>query len=252
MTDTMRTEMITGHGGVRLAVHRLGAGRPALLLHGLSSSADMNYVRFGHAAQLAAAGFEAIMPDQRAHGQSDAPHDAAAWPRDVLAHDAAALIDALNLSSFDLVGYSLGARVALQLVLQGAAPRRLVLGGMGLEGLIHWQGRRDFFLGALDRYDVARPGDADYPAIRFMKSIKADPLALRLLLGTMSDFASAGLAHINVPTLVLSGVDDRDNGSAEALTAALPAARFAAIPGNHMNCITRPEFGAAIADFLAA
>ena len=69
-----RVEFIESVGGAKLAVHRIGEGRPVVLLHGLFSSALVNWIKFGHAAKLAAAGFEAIMPDLRAHGQSDALH----------------------------------------------------------------------------------------------------------------------------------------------------------------------------------
>ena len=69
---------VNGHLGTRLAIHRLGSGRPLLLLHGLFSSAQVNWIKYGTAAQLAEAGFEAIMPDLRAHGASEAPHDPAA------------------------------------------------------------------------------------------------------------------------------------------------------------------------------
>ena len=60
------------------------------------------------------------------------------------------------------------------------------------------------------------------------------------------------LRSIGVPTLVLSGADDHDNGSAEALARMLPDARYVAVPGNHMSAVTRPDLGRAIADFLAA
>ena len=58
-------ELIQGWGDAQLAVHRLGAGRPVLLLHGLFSSAEVNWIKFGHAKRLADAGFQAIMPDVR-------------------------------------------------------------------------------------------------------------------------------------------------------------------------------------------
>ncbi len=49
-----------------------------VLLHGLFSDAFTNWLRYGHAAAIAARGFRVIMPDLRAHGQSGKPHDAAA------------------------------------------------------------------------------------------------------------------------------------------------------------------------------
>ncbi len=75
--SAVRTQRIASFDGSELAVHRVGEGRPVLLLHGLFSSAEMNWIRFGHAAKLAEAGFEVIMPDLRAHGDSAKPHDPA-------------------------------------------------------------------------------------------------------------------------------------------------------------------------------
>ncbi len=85
----MNTEFYPGFDGARLALHRMGAGRPLVMLHGLFSSAEMNWVKWGQAELLAAAGFECLMPDLRAHGHSEAPHDPAAYPDDVLAKDLA-------------------------------------------------------------------------------------------------------------------------------------------------------------------
>jgi pimeloyl-ACP methyl ester carboxylesterase len=55
-----------------------------------------------------------------------------------------------------------------------------------------------------------------------------------------------------MPTLVVCGSEDEDNGSAEELAAALPNATFAEVPGTHMSSVTRPELGEAITDFLSA
>ncbi len=54
-----------------------------------------------------------------------------------------------------------------------------------------------------------------------------------------------------MPALVVSGADDRDNGSARALADALPDGLYVEIPGNHMSAVTKPDLGRAIADFLA-
>ena len=252
MTSEATVDFLPGHDGARLAVHRLGQGRPVVLLHGLSSNAWFNWLRYGTARRLADAGFEAIMIEQRVHGRSTAPREASAYPPDVMALDMEAVIPALGLGAFDLVGYSMGSRLSVALVRRGMRPRRLVLGGMGLEGLTNWAPRRQFFLDALDRFDTARSGDRDYMAIQFMKTVKIDPVALRLLLMSMSDMERDVLGKITMPTLVLCGEDDDDNGSADALAAALPDAQRATTPGNHMSSITMPEFGQAIADYLAA
>jgi len=252
MTDQLHVDFLPGHGGASIAVHRLGAGRPVVMLHGLGSSAQVNWIRYGTAQRLADAGFEAIMIDQRVHGRSAAPQGAEDYPPDVLALDMEAVLPALGLGTFDLVGYSMGARLSVALIHRGLAPRRLVLGGMGLDGLVDWLPRRQFFLDALARFDVARPGDRDFMTIQFLKTTKVDRVALERLLLSMSDIGRAALASLTLPTLVLCGEEDEDNGSADALAAMLPDAQRGRIPGNHMNCITFPDFGEAIAGYLAA
>ncbi len=246
-------EPIQGWGGAQLAVHRLGAGRPVLMLHGLFSSAHVNWIKFGHAKRLAEAGFEAIMPDLRVHGDSEVPQTPEAYPPDVLVADVLALVDALGLEpgSFDLVGFSLGARTSVQAVLAGLAPRRLVLGGMGLEGLGGWQRRSAFFVDAIDRFDEIRSTeDPAYFAKSFMRTMKIDRPAARMLLLSVRDVPTEALERITMPTLVVCGAQDNDNGSAPALAAGLPDARYVEVPGTHMSSVTEPAFGEAITQFL--
>src|SRR3954468_9934137 len=133
--------MVTTHffeasDGARLAWHEVGEGRPVVLLHGLFSNAETNWIKFGHSALIAARGFRVIMPDLRAHGRSAAPHDPGCYPPDILARDGLELIAHLALGDFDLGGYSLGARTSVRMVIEGARPRRLVVSGMGLRGLL--------------------------------------------------------------------------------------------------------------------
>ena len=245
------SETFPGFDGAPLALTRLGTGRPVILLHGLFSSADVNWVRYGTAGQLAGAGFACLMPDLRAHGASAAPHDPAAYPADVLVRDVVALVAHLGLDDFDLVGFSLGSRTAARAVIGGLRPRRLGLAGMGREGLAGWAGRQDFFRDVIDRFGTIRPGDPAYMAQQFLKASATDRQAVRLLLGTMEDTPPAALAAITVPTLVLCGDKDNDNGSADRLADALPDAQRATIPGTHMSCVTLPDLGRALVDFLA-
>lgn len=253
------TTFFAGHGGARLALHRLGppsgTGRPVILLHGLFSSAAVNWIKFGTAATLAAAGCDCLMPDLRVHGQSAASHDPADYPPDVLARDVEALLAHLGLDrtggGFDLVGFSLGARTAVRCVVAGMRPRRLVLAGMGLEGLSGWARRQAFFIDVIDRFGTIRPGDPAYFSQQFLKTMGVDRVAARLLLGTAADTAPADLAALTMPTLVLCGDRDDDNGSADRLAAALPDATRAIIPGTHMSSVTVPDMGERLAAFLA-
>ena len=85
--------------GVQLAYHELGQGRPVLLLHGLFSDANMNWIKFGHAERIAREGFRVIMPDLRGHGLSSKPHQPEHYPVGILARDLRELVAHLNLTS---------------------------------------------------------------------------------------------------------------------------------------------------------
>jgi pimeloyl-ACP methyl ester carboxylesterase len=242
----------TAPDGVELVWHEVGEGRAVLLLHGLFSDADTNWIRFGHAAEIARRGFRVIMPDLRAHGHSAKPHDAAAYPPDVLADDGLALIAHLGLTDYDLGGYSLGGRTAVRMVAMSATPRRLIVSGMGLQGLLHTGGRAAHFEKILTGLGTFERGSPEWMAEAFLKTTGGDPKALLPLLGSFVDSNEAELKSIDVPTLVLSGAEDNDNGSSEELAELLPDAHYVEAPGNHMSVVTKAEFGKAIADFLAS
>lgn len=241
--------------GTRLAIHRTGEGRPVVLLHGLFSSSHMNWIKWGHDQRLADAGFEAIMLDFRVHGDSEAPRDPSAYPEGVLVRDALALTEHLELEDggFDLVGFSLGARTSIHAVASGVlTPRRIAICGMGVAGLAEWQRRAAHFKRVIDEFDTIKPGSSLYTARTFLKSQGVDRAAARLLLGAMDDFDMAQLSNITMPTAVICGDEDHDNGSAEDLAAMLPDARHIEVPGNHLNSVTKPELGEAIVRFLDA
>jgi len=247
----VQTTFVDGFGGAPLAVHRMGAGRPVILLHGLFSSAEINWIKYGTAARIAAAGFDVIMPDLRAHGQSAKPQDAAAYPPEVLVRDVLAVVDHLGLGVFDLCGFSLGARTALRAVTEGGLePERLILCGMGLAGLLDWDGRIGFFLDVIGRYGTIPRDDPAYFAQNFMRSTKVDTVAAGLLLESFLGSRDADLSLVTMPTLLVCGSEDDDNGSAEELAAALPNARYAAIPGTHMSSVTMRQLGEEIVGFL--
>ena len=237
---------------VELTYHEVGQGEPVILLHGLFSDANMNWIKFGHAECIAAKGFRVIMPDLRAHGQSASPHEPEHYPTGILARDLRELIAHLGLTEFDLGGFSLGARTTVEAVGKGLRPRRAILGGAGLEGLENWERRKTFFLDAIAMFDRVQRGDPHWLSVQFMKSQGVDRVAAALLLETFEDAFIEWLKAFTMPTLVICGSEDEDNGSAEELAAALPNAVFEEVPGTHMSSVTKPEFGEAIARFLAA
>jgi pimeloyl-ACP methyl ester carboxylesterase len=230
----------------------MGEGRAVVLLHGLFSDAFTNWIKFGHAERIAAQGSRVIMPDLRAHGQSGKPHGEEYYPRGILARDLRELITRLQLEEFDLGGFSLGSRTVVEGVGEGLRPRKAVLAGMGLEGLKGWKHRKEFFLEAIDLVDKVSRGDPHWLAIQFMKTMKIDTTAAAGLLNSFQDARDDWLASFTMPTLVVCGSEDEDNGSGAALAQALPNAEFAEVPGTHMSSVTKPELGEAIARFLSA
>jgi len=246
------THFWTASDGVELAYHELGLGRPVILLHGLFSDAQTNWIKFGTARRIADRGFRVIMPDLRAHGLSGKPHGSEHYPRGILARDLGELVAKLALVEFDLGGFSLGARTVVEAVGEGLKPLRAVLGGAGLEGLRHWERRKTFFLEAIAMFDRVPRDDPHWLSIQFMRSQKIDRTAAGLLLESFADAFMTWLEAFTMPTLVVCGSEDDDNGSAEELANVLPNAVFREIPGTHMSSVTKPQFGEAIADFLAS
>lgn len=237
--------------GARIAWRELGEGRPVVLIHGYFSDAKTNWLRYGHAAAVAAKGFRVIMPDLRGHGDSAKPHDAASYPADALMRDGLALIEHLGLSDYDLGGYSLGARTTVRMLANGAAPARVVLSGMGLAGIVATAGRGGYFRNVLTNLGTFERGSREWLTEAFLKTTKGDPQALLRVLDTFVDTPPGVLEQIIQPVLVAAGADDDDNGSAQELAEALPGGRYVELPGNHMSAVTKPELGEAIAAFLS-
>lgn len=243
--------------GTTLAYRELGEGRPLVLVHGYFSTGYVNWVKYGHARRLAEAGYRVVMPDLRGHGESDKPHDPAAYPPDVLADDGFALLDHLGLAGpdapgHDLGGYSLGARTVLRMLVRGARPDRVVLGGMGLERMLDLGPGIAHYRRVLEGFGSFRHGDPEFMAQAFLKTVGGDPEALLKVIEASVPTDADDIAAVDVPTLVLLGEEDDDHGSGRRLAELLRRGSHATVPGSHMGAVARPELGAAIADWLGS
>jgi esterase len=96
---------------MQLHYQSLGQGQPLILLHGLFGSAD----NWGSIAKHFADTHQVICVDMRNHGRS--PHHDSQNYSD-MAEDLIELCDALNLDNIDLLGHSLGGKVAMQFATQ--------------------------------------------------------------------------------------------------------------------------------------
>lgn len=248
----MTPHFFTAPDGVRLAWYELGEGRPLLLIHGYISDAHTNWMKFANTAQrIADAGFRVIMPDLRAHGASDKPHDPAAYPKDILTDDMVALVAHLGLTDLDAAGYSLGARTLSRMLARGFRPGRAILSGMGLEGLTQADRRAGHFRAILTNLGNHEKGSPEWFVEAFLKTSGGDAVALNLLIDAFAGVEEDALRGWDFPIGIVCGTEDFDNGNAQALAEALPQGRYYPIPGNHMSAVTKPELGDAIIDFLA-
>src|SRR5690242_17534298 len=236
-----------GRDGVNLAYREVGEGRPLILLHGLVGDATQ-WLRHGQAEAIAASGYHVILPDFRGHGASAKPHDASAYPPDVLADDGFALLEHLGLDDYDLGGYSLGARIVVRMLVRGATPGRAVIAGQGLREVLGTGGGA----GARLRRMIAATSDPDSPAAQWFRASGEDPVALLHVLDSIVDTPAEPVGRIRVPALVVMGAEDERAASADELAEVLPGSTRVVVPGDHATAAAAPELVAAIVDFLAA
>jgi pimeloyl-ACP methyl ester carboxylesterase len=116
--------------GVKIHFLLDGTGEPVVLIHGLDSSARINWQMPGTIDALAR-DHQVTAIDLPGYGESDKPVDPAAygeqWVDDVIL-----LLDHLNIRKAHIVGYSMGGMVALKLIAEH--PERVISGTLGGAG----------------------------------------------------------------------------------------------------------------------
>ena len=247
------THTFTSFDGTAISYQALGEGPPVLLLHGFSGNAEINWFGPGIAQKIAAAGYQVIAPDLRGHGASPASIRGEDWPRDAIARDQIALMKHLGQKPYGVVGYSMGALSALRYHLLSRDGARLILGGIGGSAADETNtDRNTAFRAALD---AAIAGE-DTPAAKAMRSraratggsLEGHRAALSARLYTGRDL----LETFTLPTLVLTGHEDLDNGSGPELAAIIPGAEYIQLKGNHITAVGDPALPEAIIAFLNA
>lgn len=194
--------------GLEVAYERVGAGPPLIMLHAASSSGRAD---FGAQIPRLAKEFTVLLPDARGHGGTRWDSRAglrAEW----LADDLLAFADALELETFDLLGFSMGAMTAIHAAVRRPERlRSLVLAAISVER----EPRTGVARRLLDPDRIER----DDPAWAARLARLHDPVqgagAWRRLLSAIAADAvnqpllsSRELHAVTCPTLVTSG--DRD------------------------------------------
>jgi pimeloyl-ACP methyl ester carboxylesterase len=242
------------HDGIEIAYLDEGEGDPIVLIHGFASTAAVNWVTPGWVATLTKARRRAIALDNRGHGASTKLYDPAAYHSASMAEDVRALLDHLGVARADVMGYSMGARIAAALAL--AHPERLrsiILGGLGSH-LVDGVGLPPSIADALEAPSLAAVSDPQGRAFRaFAEQTHSDLKALAACIrGSRQTLTRAEARAIRMPALVAVGTADEVAGSAHALAALLPAGEPLDIPGrDHMQAVGDKVFKAGVLAFLA-
>ena len=116
--------------GTKIYYAVAGEGKPVILIHGLYSSAKLNWDKPGISEDLAK-NFRVVTLDCRGHGRSDKPKSDEDYGTNMV-EDVVRLLDHLHIKKARIVGYSMGGMIALKLVTMH--PDRVdsvILGGMG-------------------------------------------------------------------------------------------------------------------------
>jgi len=238
--------------GVRLHYEVNGPERgfPLIAVHGFASDYRLNWVGSRWQETFTDAGFRVVGLDCRGHGHSDKPHDEAAYRVEIMAGDVVRLLEELDLQSAAYLGYSMGARIGLEVVLD--FPERItraVLGGVGAAGAIDRAGAIAHALRA------GEPTD-DPVAQTFYRFASSRPIndlqaLAACIAGLRPDANPKRLAAIKTPLLIVVGENDDISRGAPELVELIPTARLVTIAGrDHMSTVPAREFKQSALDFL--
>jgi pimeloyl-ACP methyl ester carboxylesterase len=243
--------------GVTIAYHDVGPrdGEPIVLVHGFGSNARVNWVQTGWLDVLAGQGRRVVALDNRGHGQSSKFYASADYDLPTrMAEDVRRLMDHLGIERADVMGYSMGAWIAVYLAV--AHPdrlRSLILSGLA-GAIVHGLAGQEAIAAGLEADsddDPAARQAATYRA--FARRTKSDLKALAACMrGSRRPVPPSDLARLDLPVLIAVGDKDDVAGDPAEITPYLPHAEVLWIPGrDHMGAVGDKVHKAGVTAFLA-
>ena len=225
-----------------------------LLIHGFASNASVNWISTGWLRRLVDDGYRVVALDNRGHGASQKFYSPEDYGPDIFAADAIKLLDHLNIQNCDIMGYSMGARIACWLCHQfPERVNRAVFGGMGA----HIYGGRGGY------EEIAQALETDEPELiedkwgrvfrKFADATGSDRLALAACIRPSKYRITPEIvSSIYTPILVAVGSEDDVGGSAEELANAMPNATAFVMEGlDHMKATGAEPYKQRALEFLA-
>lgn len=241
--------------GIEIWFEDVGAGDPVVLVHGWGSTAKQNFGDTGWVEMLSRR-YRVIAMDCRGHGLSAKPHRQELYGRAQMAGDVIRLLDHLGVARALIMGYSMGASLVIELLMDH--PNRLraaVLGGIAYDDGIEDPALRTAISKALlapSRDGIEDPVARAYR--RFAESMGNDLFALAAIISAPRKFIDPGnLAKVTVPTLIVVGTKDDAIGPHDELPKMIPSSRIVKLEGrDHMTAPSDPLFKDEVAKFFAA
>lgn len=239
--------------GLKLAFDGIGAGDPIVMVHGFAANRRQAWRAADWYDVFIDSGREAIALDHRGHGESDKPHDASAYGVGRMAADVIRLLDRLDIQSTDLIGHSMGARIALELLLMH--PERLksvVLVAVGAR-LLDNSAAPSPMVAAMRARDPSKIEDPMIQSFRVFADTTGNDLeALAACAEAPREpLTPERLAGIRNPVLVLAASHDELAGDPGPLADAIPGAKKVVIPGTtHHSVLADPRSQDAVFAFL--
>lgn len=225
-------------------------GPPVVLLHGFASTADGDWPPTRWAEPLSAGGRATLVVHLPGHEDETAVGSADEVTTGRVLERIAETVRTAPGEEIDVIGYSLGARLAWDLVAVSPLPvRRLVLGGLSpVEpfGAVDLGAARTFVAGG------PRPGDPITGIIAGMAAAPGHDAAslLNLVEGLAREPFDPSAKPPTVPTLLVAGDADPMAQGIEAVAERVPGAQLLRVPGDHVGALAGDDFRAAVFDFL--
>jgi pimeloyl-ACP methyl ester carboxylesterase len=254
--------------GVKIHYTLEGKGEPVILIHGYAASIGANWGAPGVIKGLADR-YQVIAIDNRGHGQSEKPHDSAAYGNKMV-DDVVRLMDHLKIKKAHVVGYSMGGFITEALLVDHS--NRLLtatLGGAGwldakdqaqkdrmkdlAESLEQGKGIGPLII-ALNPVGAPPPTPQAIEMTNKMFLAQNDALALAAVARGMSQFTALSETKMRaekVPMLALIGEVDPLKAGVDQLSTMVPKMKVVVIPGaNHLTAFANPLFISSLKTFL--
>ncbi len=259
-------------GGVRIRYVEQGQGPPIVLIHGYTGTLERHWINPGVFVNLAS-DHRVIAFDCRGHGKSGKPHDAKAYGAE-MGQDVIRLLDYLKITRAHVIGYSMGAIIAGQLLTTD--PDRFITATFVGHHAVHtWTAEDEREAEASARelegdtpfkslaVGIAPPG-TPVPSDEEIRKL-VQPLVAANDLAALTAYhrgrrtlvvTDEAIAAVRVPTLGIIGSADPSAGTMRELGKVMPALKVVIIDGaehgGERGIMRRPEFMETLRPFLAA